>query len=45
MLGRNLNAPPIVGRGAIPSAEEKSTNLQEGARVFGVCLKGRRKVA
>ena len=45
MLGRDLSTPPIVGRGGIPSVKEKSTNLQGGARVFGVCLKGRHKVA
>ena len=45
MLERDPSAPPIAGRGGILSVEEKSTNLQGGGKVFGVCLKGRHKVA
>ena len=45
MLGRDPSALPITGRGEIPSVEEKSTNLQVGGKVFGVCIKRRHKVA
>ena len=45
MLGRDPSTPPIVGRGGIPSAEEKGTNMQGGDKVFGVFLEGRHKVA
>ena len=45
MLGRDPSTPPIVGRGGIPSVEEKGTNMQGGDKVFGVFLEGRHKVA
>ena len=45
MLGRDPSAPLIAGRGGILSVKGKGTNLQGGGKVFGVCLKGRHKVA
>ena len=44
MLGRDPSALPITGRGKILSVEDKSTNLQGGGKVSGVCFKEGHKV-